>query len=51
MGKGLDLSLDADKIETSNLGAFNGVSEKDHMKGSVNGEGFRSGWKQAAAGS
>jgi DUF4097 and DUF4098 domain-containing protein YvlB len=39
-GKGLDLTLDADKIETSNLGAFNGVTEREHMKGSVNGGGI-----------
>jgi hypothetical protein len=39
-GKGLDLTLDADRISTENLGAFNGTTDKEHMKGSVNGGGI-----------
>jgi DUF4097 and DUF4098 domain-containing protein YvlB len=38
-GKGLDLTLDANHIETDGLGSFNGTKEKDHMRGTVNGGG------------
>lgn len=39
-GKGLDLTLDAERIETSNIGTFNGSTSKEHMHGSVNGGGI-----------
>ena len=39
-GKGMDLTLDADGIETHNIGSFNGSQSKDHMDGSVNGGGI-----------
>lgn len=39
-GKGLDLTLDANHIQTDGLGSFNGTSERDHMRGTVNGGGI-----------
>lgn len=39
-GKGLDLTLDGDGIDTNNIGNFNGTTSRDHMKGSVNGGGI-----------
>jgi DUF4097 and DUF4098 domain-containing protein YvlB len=39
-GQGMDLTLDGDRVATSNLGSFNGTTESDHMKGSVNGGGI-----------
>jgi len=39
-GQGMDLTLDANHIETNNLGNFNGTTEREHMKGTVNGGGI-----------
>ena len=39
-GKGLDLALSGQRVETSNLANFSGTTEKDRVNGSVNGGGI-----------
>lgn len=39
-GQGMNLNLEGDRVATSNLGSFNGTTESDHMKGTVNGGGI-----------
>ncbi len=39
-GKGIDLTLDADRIQTNELDNFMGSKEEGHMKGTLNGGGI-----------